>query len=208
MNLKQFIKKHKVNSELAEEAWAKAQGDPDKAARLIEPARLWFKGRFSEHARSGLFMVEWDFKEKDIKSVQVVILSGKKIKGASPRLSPRAFGKKIKESLRSSKKLEGPIAALKSALEKGWTEKGGEIQKALEEGDYKRLRGLHRPLINDALDFEVGEKEMAHTMRRRLDISDEDDRVFIPCEVTVDPVSGIPFSKLKNYSKSKFIKKF
>ena len=197
MNLKQFVKKQKVNSELAEEAWEKAGGDPDKASRLLEPARLWFKGRFGESGRSGLFMVEWDFTEEEIKSAQVVILAGKKIKGASPRLSPRAFGKKIKESQKSSKTLEGPMAALEGALESAWQEKGSKIRKTLKENDYKRLRALHRPLLNDTLDFEVGEKEMAHTLRRHMDVSEEDDRVFIPCDISVNPVKGVSFSKLK-----------
>ena len=201
MNKKQFKKMVNVNSELAEEAWNQARGDADRAKKLIKPAKLWVKGRFSNSNRSGLFIVEMNCRERRVYNLDCVVVSRGNVEGASPRLSPKKFGKKIKSAARSSDHLEAPTDRLQSALEEFWADDDSRPRQAVKDEEFESLPNIHRSLLDDTLDFEVADREITFTLRRVIDLDEEieeseDDVIVLPCDVSINPVAGLNFSKL------------
>ncbi len=201
MNKKQFIKMVDVNSELAEEAWNEARGDQKRAKKLIKPAKLWVKGRFGNSSRSGLFIVEMNCQENNVYNLDCVVISKGNVEGASPRLSPKKFGKKLESAARSSDYLEGPTSKLKTTLEEFWEGDDSRPRQAVKNEEFESLPNLHRSVLDDGLDFEVDNKEITFTLRRVIDLDEgleetEENVTVIPCDVSVSPVAGLNFSRL------------
>ncbi|MGM0381419.1 MAG: hypothetical protein ACQEP7_05485 [bacterium] len=201
MGKKEFIEQQNLNSALVEEAWEEAGGNKNKAKKLLQPAKLWVKGRFGGGDRSGLFVVEFNCRKKSVYNLDCVVVARKNMEGASPRLSPGKFGKNIKNASKSSDKIESATSKLQSALEDFWKDENSRVRETVRDQEFESLPNLHHSLLDDALDFKVENKEITFTLRRVIDQEEETDRsedeeVVLSCEVSINPVAGLNFSKL------------
>ncbi len=203
MNKKKFIKKQAVNSELAEAAWEEAGGDASRAKKLLQPVSVCLKGRFQASGRSGLWYFDWNAARNRLNDTDVVVLS-KKTKGTSPRLSPKAFKKNLQKAQRSSDKLSGPINKLNSRLEKLLEDESSKVVEALKDQEYDKIPPVMRTVVADTLGFDLTTNEVHYTLRRKIDkLDDEDsdkpdeDELYIPCDIPINPVKGISFGNLK-----------
>jgi len=204
LNKKKFIKKQSVNSELAAAAWEEAGGDAKRAKKLLQPVSVCLKGRFQASGRSGLWYFDWNAARSRLNDTDVVVLS-KKTEGTSPRLSPKAFKKNLQKAKRSSDKLSGPMNKLNSRLKELLEDKSSKVVEALKDQEYDKIPPVMRTIVADTLGFDLTNNEVHYTLRRKIDRVDdsessdqsEEDQLYIPCEIPINPVKGISFGKLK-----------
>ncbi len=204
MDKKEFIDKQAVNSELAKAAWEEAGGKKE-AEELLAASTLWLKGRFLSSGRGGLWLVQWDCESDTLVRLKVVVV-GKQIEGASPRLSPSHFEKQINRLQKSSRKLPTPRDKLNNTLEEIWEDSDSAIARALEEEDYDRLPAINKTIVENTLNFELNTNEVSSTLKRKIEQrdmteSEKDERLVLPCEVSIHPVKGFPIQKLRKGDK-------
>lgn len=207
MDKQEFVSSVNVDDKLAASAWEQANGDPDKAHELVETDRVIVKGRFSDPDEGfyGLFYVDWSAVKTSLNSLEVVVLSDDSIQDVDPSIKSVEFQSKVEQYQTNDAKMGGYTDQLEKALRKYWSNPQSKIRSALKSGDQDTFEGLHESFVAEAL--ELDELSLVLRTDQRLRVESEtsstsspspasDREITIPCEIEINPVKGMPVSKI------------
>lgn len=210
MDKSSFLKSTGASRSVAESAWARAEGDEEKARELLEPVKYHGKGRFSDPDEGfyGLFCFTWHVESSSASGLQQAVLSNEDIAEVSLSTSKGALTEKIERFHQDGSTMGGYSSELKETLESALAERESELHQALSSRTFEAVDDLLADLIGEELELgnmsvttEVDSVRKIQTMETESkgteDESDEEETVTIQVSAEINPVKGLPVTKIK-----------
>ncbi|MFB6346049.1 MAG: hypothetical protein ABEK50_09790 [bacterium] len=208
MNKTEFVQSLDVSDNLAEEAWERANGDEDKAKKLLALDRLTVKGRFSDPEAGfyGLIFINWSADRDSLLELEGVVVGDDSVQNVDPSSSVKKFKRNLEGYTSSEAKMGGYTDQLESSLRKIWSNPNSDVRECVKSGTLDLLEGILEAFIAD--DLELSELSLSTDIDRKLHLETTTKKAQgstsgasssdteIPCHVEINPVKGMPVSRV------------
>lgn len=210
MDKDEFLEQQSVDDDLAEEAWERADGEPEEARELLDLAQLTVKGRLFNPGSNinGVFMLTWDLAEEELANLGAVIVNDS-VETVDLEAPHEEFIRSLREVEESPKIMSGYSEELEETLQELWKNPSEELPELSDEEFEEGLVAAHETKIEEAFDFEESHLDVVLDLRRRIEIdgeseegegdaAEEQETVNVPsCDVHVTPVQGVSVARLQ-----------
>ncbi len=198
---------------MAEKAWEVAEGDEDYASQLLEPHKLWVKGKFMDGGNKfgGVFFFQWNFTEKSASDCLVMVAGADNMIEIPIDVDPAQYRDRLSLELKTGTKMGGNTEILQEALSGELTDPDSALRSCIESGNLSELESYIEEILISSLDVRSPVITLQPVVTRKVEeMSDptaggpaeegeeeEEERFEIPCEVEINPVKGVPLVRIQ-----------
>jgi hypothetical protein len=196
---------------MAEKAWEVAEGDEDYASQLLEPHKLWVKGKFMDGGNKfgGLFFFQWNFTEKSVSDCLVMVAGADNMIEIPMDVDTAQYRDRLSLELKTGTKMGGNTEILQEALSGELTEPDSDLRSCIEAGDLAELESYIEEILVSSLDVRSPVITLQPVVTRKVEEmaepstdaaveeEEEEERFEIPCEVEINPVKGVPLARIQ-----------